>query len=215
MDFEYLLFLQNLRAEAPSFINSMLLFISEFAAGSLPVVIIVVFYWCIDKRTGQRMGLCFAGATMVTQLIKNIACVYRPWKQDARLQIAPEAAATATGYSFPSGHATLAASFYGNLAAYLKKYSKWWILPCVLLTLLTKSMLFGGLLALEWGAYLLLDFFYSYTIAKEKGWKFLPVEIILYPAFHFAYGFGSLCGIAALPKFVRAEKEKKKAGDGR
>ena len=84
-----------------------------------------------------------------------------------------------------------------------------------LLTLLTKSMLFGGLLALEWGAYLLLDFFYSYTIAKEKGWKFLPVEIILYPAFHFAYGFGSLCGIAALPKFVRAEKEKKKAGDGR
>lgn len=137
MDFEYLLFLQNLRAETPNFINSLLLFISEFAAGSLPVVIIVVFYWCIDKRTGQRMGLCFAGATMVTQLIKNIACVYRPWKQDARLQIAPEAAATATGYSFPSGHATLAASFYGNLAAYLKKYSKWWILPCVLLTLLT------------------------------------------------------------------------------
>ena len=136
MDFEYLLFLQNLRAEAPNFINSLLLFISEFAAGSLPVVIIVVFYWCIDKRTGQRMGLCFAGATMVTQLIKNIACVYRPWKQDARLQIAPEAAATATGYSFPSGHATLAASFYGNIAAYLKKYSKWWILPCVLLTLL-------------------------------------------------------------------------------
>lgn len=130
MDFEYLLFLQNLRAEAPNFINSSLLFISEFAAGSLPVVIIVVFYWCIDKRTGQRMGLCFAGATMVTQLIKNIACVYRPWKQDARLQIAPEAAATATGYSFPSGHATLAASFYGNLAAYLKKYSKWWMLPC-------------------------------------------------------------------------------------
>ena len=137
MDFEYLLFLQNLRAEAPNFINSLLLFISEFAAGSLPVVIIVVFYWCIDKRTGQRMGLCFAGATMVTQLIKNIACVYRPWKQDARLQLAPEAAATATGYSFPSGHATLAASFYGNIAAYLKKYSKWWILPCVLLTLLT------------------------------------------------------------------------------
>ena len=29
----------------------------------------------------------------------------------------------------------------------------------VLLTLLTRSMLFGGLLALEWGAYLLLDFF--------------------------------------------------------
>ena len=70
---------------------------------------------------------------------------------------------------------------------------------------------FGGLLALEWGAYLLLDFFYSYNIAKEKGLKFLPVEIILYPAFHFAYGYGSLVGITQLPKFLKAEKAKKEA----
>lgn len=80
----------------------------------------------------------------------------------------------------------------------------------LLLTLLTHSMLFGGLLALEWGAYLLLDFFYSYIIAKEKGLRYLPVEIILYPAFHFAYGTGSLVGIANLPKFIRAEREKRR-----
>ena len=79
----------------------------------------------------------------------------------------------------------------------------------VLLTLLTRSWLFGGLLALEWGAYLLLDFFYSYTIAREKGWRFFPVEVVLYPAFHFAYGFGSLAGICSLPRFLRAEREKK------
>ena len=83
----------------------------------------------------------------------------------------------------------------------------------LLLTLLTRSMLFGGLLALEWGAYLLLDFFYSYTIAKEKGWRFLPVELILYPAFHFAYGTGSLCGICALPRFIRGERKKKRGAD--
>ena len=81
----------------------------------------------------------------------------------------------------------------------------------LLLTLLTQSWLFGGLLALEWGAYLLLDFFYAYTIAKEKGWKYLPVEIILFPAFHFAYGSGSLMGILSLPEFLKAEKEKQKA----
>ena len=190
MDFEYLLFLQNLRAEAPNFINSLLLFISEFAAGSLPVVIIVVFYWCIDKRTGQRMGLCFAGATMVTQLIKNIACVYRPWKQDARLQIAPEAAATATGYSFPSGHATLAASFYGNLAAYLKKYSKWWILPCVLLTLLTafarnwlgahtpQDVLVGMMIALV--VLLLSKYLLNWADGgKNRDWLLATIGIIL------------------------------------
>ena len=84
----------------------------------------------------------------------------------------------------------------------------------ILLTLLTHSWLFGGLLALEWGAYLLLDFFYSYNIAKEKGFKYLPVELILYPAFHFAYGYGSLVGITQLPKFLKAEKAKKAAERG-
>ena len=55
--------------------------------------------------------------------------------------------------------------------------------------------------------------FYSYNIAKEKGFKYLPVELILYPAFHFAYGYGSLVGICNLPKFLKAEKNKKKGGE--
>ena len=83
-------------------------------------------------------------------------------------------------------------------------------LGLLLLTLLTGSWLFGGLLACEWGAYLLLDAFYSYTIAREKGYRYLPVELILFPAFHFAYGTGSLAGIASLPAFLRAEREKKR-----
>ena len=137
MDLEYLLFLQNLREQSPAWLRTILLGISELAVSSLTVVAIVLIYWCLDKRVGQRMGLCYAGATIVSQLIKNIACVYRPWKRDVRLHIAEEAAESATGYSFPSGHATRATSFYGNLAVYLKRYSKWWILPCVVLMLLT------------------------------------------------------------------------------
>ena len=79
----------------------------------------------------------------------------------------------------------------------------------VLLTVLTRSMLFGGLLALEWGAYLLLDLFYAYDIAKAKGFRFFPVEVILYPLFHFAYGTGSLVGIFTLPRMMREMAEKK------
>lgn len=89
------------------------------------------------------------------------------------------------------------------------------VLSTILLALLTlclRSALFGGLLALEWGAYLLLDSFYSYTIARERGWRYLPLEFILYPSFHFAYGFGSLCGIAALPRFLREERKKRRGG---
>ncbi|MBR1710523.1 MAG: glycosyltransferase family 2 protein [Clostridia bacterium] len=69
----------------------------------------------------------------------------------------------------------------------------------VLMVLLTRSMLWGGLLMLEWGAYLLLDVFYSYDIARVKGIRFFPVEFILYPLFHFAYGTGSMVGLMMLP----------------
>jgi hypothetical protein len=78
----------------------------------------------------------------------------------------------------------------------------------LLLTLVTRSMLFGGLLALEWGAYLLLDLFYSYEIARTKNWAFFPVEIILYPLFHFAYGTGSLAGLFAQRRFRKRREEK-------
>ncbi len=83
----------------------------------------------------------------------------------------------------------------------------------VLTTILSHGfLLFSGLLGLEWGAYLLLDFFYSFEIAKEKGPRFFPLEVILYPLFHFAYGFGSLRGITALPAFIRDEHRKKTEG---
>ncbi len=89
-------------------------------------------------------------------------------------------------------------------------------LVLALLSLASGALLFGGLLALEWGAYLLLDAFYSYAIAKEKGLRFLPVELALYPLFHFSYGLGSLRGFLALPGFIKSERERKKpkGGDG-
>ncbi len=137
MDLEYLYWLQQLREQSPAWLNSILFGISEFAAGSLVIVLMVLLYWCIDKRSGERMVFSYVGAMSVSQLLKNIACVYRPWKRDARLHIMPEAQASATGYSFPSGHTTLGTAFYSNMAAFLKKYSKWWILPCAILIFLT------------------------------------------------------------------------------
>ena len=67
----------------------------------------------------------------------------------------------------------------------------------------------AGLFALMWGAYVLLDGFYAWTIAQQKGIRFFPVELILYPCFHFAYGIGSLCGLYALPGFLRRERRRK------
>lgn len=137
MDIEYLLFLQNLREQAAPWVTAVLLQISELMVSMIPVLAAALMYWCVDKRAGHLMVFCSAGAPAVNQLIKNTACVYRPWIRDSRLHIAQAAAASATGYSFPSGHTTLAVGFYGGLANYLKRFSRWWIVPCAVLTVLT------------------------------------------------------------------------------
>lgn len=120
---EYLLFLQNIRESSPAFINYFFLFISEILVAGV-ILIPSLVYWCSDKRTGLWMLLNYSGAYMINQIIKNTACVYRPWIKDSRLRIAPQAAKSATGYSFPSGHTVLAASTLESLAVWQRK-RKW------------------------------------------------------------------------------------------
>ena len=76
-----------------------------------------------------------------------------------------------------------------------------------LLWLATGVSFFGSLTGLMWGAYLALNAFYSYTIAEKQGWKYLAVLPVIYPAFHFAYGVGSLSGLCRLPSLARASKK--------
>ena len=137
MDIEYLLFLQNLREQVGPWVTTALLQVSELMVSILPVLVAALMYWCVDKKAGRLMVFCSSGAPVLNQLIKNTACVYRPWIRDSRLHIAQAAAESATGYSFPSGHTTLAVAFYGGLANYLERFSRWWIVPCVVMTLLT------------------------------------------------------------------------------
>jgi len=75
-----------------------------------------------------------------------------------------------------------------------------------LLWLATGVSFFGNLTGLMWGAYLALDAFYSYAVAEKRGWKYLPVLPVIYPAFHFAYGVGSLSGLCRLPGLMRARR---------
>lgn len=80
-----------------------------------------------------------------------------------------------------------------------------------LLWLATGVPFFGKLAGLMWGAYLALDAFYSYIVAEKQGWKYLPVLPVVYPAFHVAYGIGSLSGLCRLPRLMltRAARKRK------
>jgi membrane-associated phospholipid phosphatase len=99
---------------------------------AVSIVLICTVLWCLNKR--KALAIC---STMLTALaamgaLKAIVRYPRPWLvieglDSSRLE-------TATGYSFPSGHTTTAASMYGSLS---KAYRKRWLsILCAVLILL-------------------------------------------------------------------------------
>lgn len=117
---DYLFALQSIREAAPGFINYIFIFISEYliVAG---FIIPSVIYWNHDKTAGSTILFGYCLSYELNQTIKNFACVYRPWIKDSRLYVEPHAVKSATGYSFPSGHTTTAASIYGGISVWQKK----------------------------------------------------------------------------------------------
>lgn len=120
MEIDYLLALQSLREAAPELLNQFFLGLSALIVSPLPVLAIAVVFWCVDKRAGYFIASSYLACTGVNQVVKNIACINRPWILDAR--VVPDATALpeATGYSFPSGHTASAAGIFGAAAVWLR-----------------------------------------------------------------------------------------------
>jgi len=87
------------------------------------LIFIGLIYWCVSKEYGRYFLMGWSGCRVLNGLLKVTACAYRPWIRDARIVPDAEAKATATGYSFPSGHSTNAGSLYGG-AAIRKEFPK-------------------------------------------------------------------------------------------
>lgn len=119
---EFLLFLQNLRNPA---LNALFLLITRLGEEIVVLTILLVQYWCLDKRTGLRIGLFYFAGSWLGQLLKLVFLVPRPFAADARLLPLEEAVGTATGYSFPSGHTCGAVSLAMGLGLSHKKRWLW------------------------------------------------------------------------------------------
>ncbi|SEH52675.1 PAP2 superfamily protein [Ruminococcus flavefaciens] len=136
MDIDYLLFLQHFRESINDALTPFMEFVSLFAISFL-ITIPAFIYWCKDKRIGLYALSAYALSSAITVIVKLTACVYRPWIRDSRIIPAGDSVRSATGYSFPSGHTSNAASIYGGLALKSPKKRRWIKVICVLMILLT------------------------------------------------------------------------------
>lgn len=129
MNFLYIL--ENLRMPV---LNEFMLAITTLGEETAFLAIALIVFWCVDKKRGYLlMGVGFMG-TMINQFLKLWFRIPRPWVLDENFTILEEAREAASGYSFPSGHTTMAVGTFGSIAASSKK--RWVQLVCVLVAVL-------------------------------------------------------------------------------
>ena len=78
-------------------------------------------YWCWDAGLGLRLAVLLVSGNAVTALGKLAFHLPRPYWVDSRVQ----ALSNEASYGLPSGHALVATSVWGGLAAYLKQPRAW------------------------------------------------------------------------------------------
>lgn len=140
MDMEYLLLLQNFREGTNNALTPLMMQISEFVIGIVPLLVVAMVYWVFSKKAGAWILLNVSGTYWLNGILKLTACVYRPWIRDSRVIPAEAAFASATGYSFPSGHSTFATAYYGCGALCCWKQRKTRALSVVMVLLLAATM---------------------------------------------------------------------------
>ena len=123
MDIDILLVLQEFRNGAGSCLVDFMSKMSFIGEMDTVLIFIALIYWSVNKEFGKYLLMGWSGNRVVNGFLKVTACAYRPWVRDVRIVPESNALATATGYSFPSGHSMNAASLYGG-GAIRKELSK-------------------------------------------------------------------------------------------
>ena len=140
---DFLIYLQNIRVNCSDIFDKLFLSITVIGEFWLPTLICAIVYWCMDFKAGIYLFSLEGFNKLFAYLFKMLACVYRPWILDSRINPSPLAIPYATGYSFPSGHSAMSSSVLGG-CAYLLKHKLWSIILILLVLLVGFSRLWLG-----------------------------------------------------------------------
>ena len=155
---QFLYLLEKIRVPG---LNELMLTITHLGEETAFLVLALVVFWCVDKYRGYFvLGVGLMG-TVLSQFMKLLFRIPRPWVLDENFTILEEARAEAGGYSFPSGHTQSAVGTFGAIAASTRRKTVG--IVCILL-----AVLVGALLSVA-----LIVILYPFMLGKCK--KGLPV----------------------------------------
>lgn len=103
------------------------------------MLLILLFYWCIDRRTGMRLAILFLFSGYVNTVGKVLANQPRPFQYDTQVHQLFEA----SGGGLPSGHTQNTVVIWGYVAS--RAQNVWlWVIAGLLMVLTPLSRVYLG-----------------------------------------------------------------------
>lgn len=160
-ELEIIHWLQSIRN---GFLDVFFNFFTLFGEEIILIVVLGFVYWCLNKKTGEKIGITIFVSLGLNSLIKLIVMRPRPFMVDSQIEnLKPS---TSGNYSFPSGHTQTTSTTFFSLYYFLKK--RWLLIVAIIITtLVALSRMYLGVHYLTdvlMGA--LLGIIISYVAAK-------------------------------------------------
>jgi len=168
---QFLYWLESIRNP---FLDSFFAAITHLGSETLFIVLAIVMFWCVNKRSGYYLMTVGFFGTLMNQFLKLACRIPRPWVRDPSFTIVEAARADATGYSFPSGHTQSVTAVLGCPARVTQKLI--WRVICIVLILLTAlSRMYLGVhtpadvgISLVLGGLMIFAFYPLFEKGEEK-----------------------------------------------
>jgi len=109
--------IKTIQSMSNPFLDSFFQLMTMLGEETFTVPLLAFIYWAVDKKFGEIIAFTVFTSLLFNNSIKDIFKFQRPIGQEGIRTLRAE---TATGYSFPSGHAQGAASTLSAIAIYLK-----------------------------------------------------------------------------------------------
>ena len=137
---EILRFLESIRTP---FLDTAMAFLTELGGETLFMAVGLMLLWCLNKRNGYYMlTVCYSGI-LLSQLLKIMCRIPRPWVIDPEFTIVESAREAAAGYSFPSGHTANITCMAGALGMTTRRHWVKWICIAAILVVAFSRMYLG------------------------------------------------------------------------
>lgn len=109
--------IRTIQSISNPFLDRFFELVTMLGEETFTVPLLAFIYWAVDKKFGEIIAFTAFTSLLFNNSIKDIFKFQRPIGQEGIRTLRAE---TATGYSFPSGHAQGSASSLSAIALYLK-----------------------------------------------------------------------------------------------